>query len=111
MKLFVSEENFLKKIPSDPGVYRFYADIAVATPEEHGATEQLLYVGKAVNLHKRVKSYFQKSATLSPRISLMVKKISKVEITVTDNETSALILENNLIKSLKPKYNLEFRTF
>lgn len=110
MKLLVSDSEFLKKIPSDPGVYRFYTDVAISNHEiRDQSEEQLLYIGKAISLRKRVKSYFQKSSTLSPRISLMVKKITKIEITVTDNETSALILENNLIKSLKPKYNIIFR--
>lgn len=109
MKLLVSEENFLSKIPENPGVYRFYSDAVVSTDEDAVASVQLLYIGKAINLQKRVKSYFQKSSALSPRISLMVKKINTIEITVTENETSALILENNLIKSLNPKYNIIFR--
>lgn len=102
MKILVKDKDFLKKIPHNTGVYRFYTLI-------DDGSEQLLYVGKALNLEKRVKSYFQKSSTLSPRISVMVKKIDRIEITVTENEASALILENNLIKSLKPKYNIIFR--
>jgi len=104
MELFTTDKDFIKKIPEQPGVYRFYSPEA-----DDLAGELLLYVGKALNLKKRIQSYFQRSHDLSPRISLMVKKIYRLEITVTENEVSALILENNLIKSLKPKYNIVFR--
>ncbi len=98
MKLNIKHSDFLKKIPPLPGVYRFYAE-----------NDDLLYIGKAINLHKRVKSYFQKKDNNSARINLLVKHIDKIEFTITENEVSAFILENNLIKSLKPKYNIIFR--
>ena len=89
----VQEE--LKKLPPKPG--RIY---------HHDEQDAIIYVGKAVNLHNRVRSYFyRKIMGRGPQIDQMVKQIVRVEYIVTDSELEALILENNLIKEHRPKYN------
>lgn len=84
----------LKKLPGSPGVYLM-----------HDAKDEIIYVGKAVSLKNRVRQYFQGSRTRTAKIEQMVSKISRFEYIVTDSELEALILECNLIKEHRPKYN------
>lgn len=87
-------EDELKKLPRKPGVYIMRDDKDV-----------ILYVGKAINLHNRVRSYFRENIGRGPAIDQMVSLIARFEYIVTDSELEALVLENNLIKENSPKYN------
>ena len=87
-------EEELKKLPREPGVYIMRDD-----------RDAILYVGKAVNLHNRVRSYFRENIGRGPAIDKMVSLIARFEYIVTDSELEALVLENNLIKENSPKYN------
>lgn len=87
----------LRNLPALPGVYQF-----------KDSKGKLLYIGKAKSLRDRVRSYFQ-SRQQSTRLSVMIKKISDVEIITTDNEVEALILELNLIQEHKPRYNVNLK--
>ncbi len=91
--MFCFEEE-LKKLPNKPGVY-------IMRDEK----DVILYVGKAVNLHNRVRSYFRSNIGRGPAIDKMVSLIARFEYIVTDSELEALVLENNLIKEYSPKYN------
>ncbi len=84
----------LKKLPSKPGVYIM-----------HDEKDAIIYVGKAVNLHNRVRSYFRKIVGRGPQIDKLVTQIARFEYIITDSELEALVLENNLIKEYSPRYN------
>jgi excinuclease ABC subunit C len=90
-------KSFVKGLSTAPGVYRMIA-----------ADDAVLYVGKASALKNRVGSYFNASPK-SPRIATMLAQVARMEVTVTRTETEALLLENQLIKSLKPRYNVQLR--
>lgn len=84
----------LKKLPAKPGVYIM-----------HDGNDTIIYVGKAINLHNRVRSYFRKNIGRGPQIDKMVAQIARFEYIITDSELEALVLENNLIKEYSPRYN------
>ena len=85
----------LSALPTEPGVYQFKS-----------AEGKVIYVGKAQSLRPRVRQYFQKSRTPDPRLDALVSRVRDLDIIVTDSEVEALILEANLIKKLKPRYNV-----
>ena len=87
-------EEELKKLPAKPGVYLM-----------HNERDEIIYVGKAVRLKNRVRQYFQDSRNLTPKIARMVTHIARFEYIITDSELEALVLECNLIKEYRPKYN------
>ena len=87
----------IMSLPPKPGIYRML-----------GTKGEVLYVGKARNLRKRVQSYFRASG-LAARVMLLMQQAQNIEITVTHTETEALLLENNLIKTLLPRFNILLR--
>ena len=92
-ELFVIQDE-LKKVPGKPGVYIM-----------RDKNDSILYVGKAINLRNRLRSYFRANIGRGPWIDRMVSLIHRFEYIVTDSELEALVLENNLIKEHRPKYN------
>lgn len=93
---FLPEDHL--SLPDHPGVYKYYND-----------ENELIYVGKAKSLKKRVSSYFNKNTGVNLKTRRMVKEIQRIEITLVDSELDALLLENNLIKKTQPKYNILLR--
>lgn len=94
---FYTPEEY-NSLPDQPGVYKYYND-----------NQELIYVGKAKSLKKRVASYFVKNTGVNHKTKKMVREIRKIEITLVDSEFDALLLENNLIKKTQPKYNILLR--
>lgn len=94
MSSFFDIPEELKKIPNSPGVYLMHND-----------KDEIIYVGKAINLHNRVRQYFQSSRGKTPKILRMVSNVQWFEYILTDSELEALVLENNLIKEHRPRYN------
>ncbi len=88
-------ENILKTLPDNPGVYQFFNN-----------KNEIIYVGKAKNLRKRVTSYFNKTRHESNKIKVLVSKIEDIKHIIVDSESDALLLENNLIKKIQPRYNI-----
>ncbi len=86
--------NIIRSLPDSPGIYRFY--------DKNGT---VIYVGKAKNLRKRVSSYFNKTPETG-KLQVLVRKIADLSVVVTENEQDALLLENNLIKKYRPRYNV-----
>jgi excinuclease ABC subunit C len=95
-------KQFLKTVSTGPGIYQMF-----------DANEKILYVGKAKNIKNRLNSYFRESDSaksgLSIKTRVLVEKIANIQITITESETAALVLEQNLIKALKPPYNISLR--
>jgi excinuclease ABC subunit C len=91
-------QTALSRLPDQPGVYRMYSDAG-----------KLLYVGKAKSLKNRVRSYFQNQANLAPKVAALMQHVARFDYIVTDSEVEALILECNLIKQYRPKYNILLR--
>src|SRR3954468_20129707 len=88
----------IREWPTQPGVYLM-----------RDPANRILYVGKAKNLRNRIRSYFQDPAGLSPKTRLLVRKIAELEFTVTNTELEALLLECNLIKKHRPRYNIRLK--
>ncbi len=92
------KENFYHQTPESPGVYKFF-----------DKNQELLYIGKAINLKKRVSSYFTNKRQYAYRITLFTAKISNIEFIVVDSEQDALLLEDALVKEHQPKYNIQLK--
>ena len=94
-RISINLEEQLKNLPDSPGVYLM-----------KDSTGEIIYVGNAISLKNRVRQYFQSSANQSKKVYSMVKQIHDFEYIMVQNEVEALVLESNLIKSNRPKYNI-----
>jgi excinuclease ABC subunit C len=90
-------KDYTAALPKRPGVYRMFS-----------ADDEILYVGKAKSLKDRVSTYFN-AGNVNPKIQALVQQIAKIEVTVTNSEAEALLLEYNLIKAHKPRFNIVLR--
>src|SRR4051794_16252060 len=90
-------QEIAHKIPVQPGIYKYYDN-----------KNELLYVGKAKNLRKRVSSYFTKSFTTYKTLEL-VQRIKRIEFTIVNSEQDAFLLENSLIKQFQPRFNIDLK--
>ena len=88
-------KDTISSLPDSPGIYRYY-----------NRDGELIYVGKAKSLKKRVSSYFNKQSQYNRKTEKLVSEIAKIEFTITNSEFDALLLENNFIKQNQPKYNI-----
>lgn len=91
-------QNQLTTLPENPGIYKFI-----------DRNNNIIYIGKAKNIRKRVSSYFSTKTGLSGRIKFMVRQIERIEYTIVESENEALLLENSLIKKIQPKYNVRLK--
>ena len=91
-------KQYIAALPKKPGVYRYY-----------DKNDVLIYIGKAKNLKNRVSSYFNNDKQLNAKTRLLVRKINRIDFILVDTEIDAWLLENNLIKKHKPRYNVQLR--
>jgi excinuclease ABC subunit C len=96
--MFEHLKPIIRQIPQEPGVYQYF-----------DKNDEILYVGKAKNLKRRVSSYFNKSQKDSAKTAILVRKVQSIKYLVVDSEIDALLLENNLIKKYRPKYNIQLK--
>ena len=93
-----NSKKFVSSLTSRPGIYCMKNN-----------NDKVIYIGKAKNLKKRVSSYFNRVDSTPIKTQVMMKQVDNIDVTITETESEALILENNLIKEYKPKYNIIFR--
>ena len=91
-------KNIISILPDSPGVYKYYS-----------SEGELIYIGKAKSLKKRVSSYFNKNQYENKKTAVLVSRIDDIQYTVVDTEFDALLLENNLIKEFKPRFNIDWK--
>ena len=98
IKLSNERPKNLSFLPTNPGIYKFL--------DLH---KEVVYIGKAKNLRKRIKSYFPRSPSKSKKINRLISEALYLQVTITTSELEALLLEQHLIKELRPKFNVQFK--